>query len=304
MTAPMTAPMTAHTRASRGPCVTAATLRRVVLLAVLLTTPACARERESARVLRVCADPNNLPFSNEREEGFENEMARMVAREMGARVEYTWWAQRRGFIRNTLGAGACDVVMGMPASMELALTTRPYYRSTYVFVTRRDAGLHPRSLDDSLLRRVRVGVQVIGDDYANAPPAHAMARRGIVQNVRGYSVYGDYARPSPPSRIVHGVATGEVDVAIAWGAMAGYFAARQPVALDVTPVLPEIDLPFVPMVYDISLGVRREDEALRDELDAVLARLRPEVGRLLERYHVPRADHPRAKTVARREETP
>ena len=303
MTAPIAARMTDHTMASRAHSMFAATLRRVVMLALLLTVAACARERESARVLRVCADPNNLPFSNEREEGFENELAHMVAREMGARVEYTWWAQRRGFIRNTLGAGACDVVMGMPASMELALTTRPYYRSTYVFVTRRAAGLHPRSLDDSLLRRVRVGVQVIGDDYANAPPAHAMARRGIVQNVRGYSVYGDYARPSPPSRIVQGVATGEVDVAIAWGAMAGYFAARQPVALDVTPVSPEIDLPFVPMVYDISLGVRREDVALRDELDAVLARLRPEIGRLLERYHVPRADHPRAETVARREET-
>ena len=111
-------------------------------------------------------------------------------------------------------------------------------------------------------------------------------------------------RPSPPSRIVQGVATGEVDVAIAWGAMAGYFAARQAVALDVTPVSPEIDLPFVPMVYDISLGVRREDVALRDELDVVLARLRPEIGRLLERYHVPRADHPRVETAAHREETP
>ena len=274
-------------------------LRHAALPALVsLALASCAGARESTRVLRVCADPNNLPFSNEREEGFENELARMVARELDARVEYTWWAQRRGFIRNTLGANSCDVVMGMPASMELALTTRPYYRSTYVFVTRHDAALRPRSLDDPVLRRVRVGVQVIGDDYANAPPAHAMARRGIVQNVRGYSVYGDYGRPSPPSRIVEGVAAGEVDVAIAWGAMAGYFAARQPVALDIVPVSPEIDLPFIPMVYDISLGVRREDVALRDELDAVLERLRPEIARLLERYHVPRVDRRRADAVA------
>ncbi len=258
--------------------------------ALLLLLMACATRTGDAhaRVLRVCADPNNLPFSNEAEEGFENELARLVAHELGARVEYTWWAQRRGFIRSTLTANTCDVVMGMPTSMELALTTRPYYRSSYVFLTRRDAGLPVRSLDDSLLRHVRVGVQIIGDDYASAPPAHAMARRGIVDNVRGYSVYGDYREPSPPARIVDAVVNGEVDVAIVWGAMAGYFAARQPVALDLVPVSPEIDLPFLPMVFDISLGVRREDVALRDELDAVLARRRADVERLLDRYHVPR----------------
>lgn len=263
---------------------------RAATLTVLVLLVACApaAAERTARVLRVCADPNNLPFSNEAGEGFENALAELVAGELGARVEYTWWAQRRGFIRNTLGAHSCDVVMGMPSSMELALTTRPYYRSSYVFVTRRDGGIDVRSLDDSILRHVRVGVQVIGDDYANAPPAHAMANRGIVANVRGYSVFGDYTRPAPPARIVEAVADGEVDVAIAWGAMAGYFAARQRVPLDVVPVTPQIDLPFLPMVFDIAMGVRREDIVLRDELDAVLARRRPEVDRLLDRYHVPR----------------
>lgn len=244
----------------------------------------------SSRVLRVCADPNNLPFSNEAGEGFENLLAELVASELGARVEYTWWAQRRGFIRNTLTAQTCDVVMGLPTSMELALTTRPYYRSTYVFVTRRDAKLDIRSLDDSLLRSLRVGVQVIGDDYNDAPPAHAMSRRGIVRNVIGYSVYGDYAEEAPPSRIVRAVAENEVDVAIAWGAMAGYYAARQRLPLRVVPVTPQIDLPFMPMVFDISLGVRREDLALRDELDAVLIRRRADIDAILDRYHVPRAE--------------
>ncbi len=248
-----------------------------------------SRADVSERVLRVCADPNNLPFSNEKRKGFENALAEIVAKDLGARVEYTWWAQRRGFIRNTLTAQTCDVVMGLPTSMELALTTRPYYRSTYVFVTRRDAGHDIRSLDDSLLRTLRVGVQVIGDDYTDAPPAHAMTRRGIVRNVTGYSVYGDYADEAPPSRIVRAVAEGEVDVAIAWGAMAGYFAARQGVPLKVVPVSPQIDLPFMPMVFDISLGVRREDIALRDELDAVLERRRVEIDALLDAYHVPRA---------------
>lgn len=267
--------------------------RALQALALLVAVAACddastTRRTADARVLRVCSDPNNLPFSNEAQEGFENALAALVARDLGARVEYTWWAQRRGFIRNTLSAGDCDVVMGMPASMELALTTRPYYRSSYVFVTRRDRNLRPASLDDSVLRRVRVGVQVIGDDYANAPPAHAMASRGIVQNVRGYSVYGDYAKPAPPSRIVAAVAEGEIDVAIAWGPMAGYFATRQSVPLVIAPVTPEIDLPFVPMVYDIAMGVRREDTRLRDELDAVIARRRPEIDALLDRYGVPR----------------
>lgn len=267
--------------------------RALQALALLVAVAACddastTKRTADARVLRVCSDPNNLPFSNEAQEGFENALAALVARDLGARVEYTWWAQRRGFIRNTLSAGDCDVVMGMPASMELALTTRPYYRSSYVFVTRRDRNLRPASLDDSVLRRVRVGVQVIGDDYANAPPAHAMASRGIVQNVRGYSVYGDYAKPAPPSRIVAAVAEGEIDVAIAWGPMAGYFATRQSVPLVIAPVTPEIDLPFVPMVYDIAMGVRREDTRLRDELDAVIARRRPEIDALLDRYGVPR----------------
>lgn len=276
-------------------------VRRLLLCASILMCSACAvrdseeatrEQREttaSVRILRVCADPNNMPFSNAAGEGFENHLAELVAGELGARVEYTWWAQRRGFIRSTLGEHQCDVVMGLPSSMEMALMTRPYYRSTYVFVTRRDANLQLRSLDDSLLRTLRVGVQVIGDDYTNAPPAHALAQRGIVRNVVGYTVYGDYSQPSPPSRIIQAVTSGEIEVAIAWGAMAGYFARRADVALDVVRVLPEIDLPFLPMVFDISMGVRREDVRLRDELDAVLARRRTDVQLLLDRFDVPRA---------------
>ncbi|HEU4563846.1 MAG TPA: substrate-binding domain-containing protein [Gemmatimonadaceae bacterium] len=239
-------------------------------------------------VLRVCADPNNLPFSNRRLEGFENRIAELVAREMGATVRYTWWAQRRGFFRNTLNAGACDVVLGVPAGMEMALTTRPYYRSGYVFVTRRRGGVAIRSLDDPALRRVRIGVQLVGDDGANPPPAHALARRGIVQNVVGYSVLSDYRQPNPPARIIDAVARGDVDVAIAWGPLAGYFAKRAAVPLAVTPLRPRADgrLPFE---FDIAMGVRRGDTALRDELNAIIARRRAEIDRILDDYGVPRA---------------
>jgi mxaJ protein len=239
-------------------------------------------------VLRVCADPNNLPFSNRRLEGFENKIAELVARELNATVEYTWRAQRRGFIRETLRAGACDVVPGMPSSLELALTTAPYYRSTYAFVYRKGRGLAVRSFDDPALRDVRIGVQMIGDDFANAPPAHALASRHIVGNVKGYSVYGDYAQENPPARIIEAVARGEVDVAVAWGPLAGYFAKRQRVPLEVVPVSPQIDLPFLPFVYDISMGVRRGDEAFRDQLDEILIRKSHEIESILDEYGVPR----------------
>lgn len=241
-----------------------------------------------ARILRVCADPNNLPFTNEKRQGFENELADLVARDLHATVRYTWWPQRRGFIRNTLKAGACDVVLGIPSSFELAAATRPYYRSTYVFVSRQDRGLDVRSFDDPALRKLRIGVQMIGDDGNNAPPAHALANRGIIENVVGYTVYGDYSQPNPPARIVEAVARGEIDLAVVWGPLAGYFASRQKVPLTIVPVSPQIDMPFLPFVFDISMGVRRADARLREELDGILERRRPEIDALLDRYGVPR----------------
>lgn len=251
-----------------------------------------------ARELRVCADPNNLPYSNRQLEGFENRLAEMAARDLHATVRYTWWPQRRGFFRQTLKAGTCDVVIGMPASVELALATRPYYRSTYVFVTRKDRGIAVRSFDDPVLRKLRIGVQMIGDDGVNSPPAHALANRGMIDNVAGYSVYGDYSRPNPPARIVEAVAAGEVDVAVVWGPLAGYFARRQKAALELVPVSPQIDPPFLPFVFDMAMGVRRGDEKLLAELDAFLERRQPQIDALLDRYGVPRAEGPGSRPAA------
>jgi mxaJ protein len=240
-----------------------------------------------ASLLRVCADPNNLPFSNQAGEGFENALARLVARDLHRSVQYTWWPQRRGFIRNTLGAGSCDVVMGVPSSFERVLATRPYYRSAYVFVSRRQDHLHLTSLDDPRLRRLRLGLHVIGDDYNNVPPAEALASRGIVGNITGYSIYGDYSTPNPPRVLIDAVARGDIDVAIAWGPLAGFFARRQPTPLELVPVSPQVDLPLLPMVFDIAMGVRRGDTALHDALDAVIVRRRHEIRALLARYGVP-----------------
>jgi mxaJ protein len=261
-------------------------------LCLALPSPVDARE------LRVCADPNNLPFSNEAREGFENRIVELIARDLGATVAYTWWAQRRGFIRNTLKAGACDLVAGTPSNMEMMKTTRPYYRSSYVFVTRADAPM-PSSFEDPLLRDRTIGVQLVGDDGFNTPPVHALSRRGIVGNLRGYSLYGDYSKPNPPARIVEAVATGEVDIAVAWGPLAGYFAARQHAPLRLTPVKPQFDGPRLPMVFDISMGVRKEDVALRQEIDDVLARRKPEIDTILAEYGVPRVDAPMRVGTAR-----
>jgi mxaJ protein len=251
--------------------------------------PSKASAPPAARLLRVCADPNNLPFSNRRQEGFENEIASLVAREMGARLEYTWWAQRRGFIRNTLNARACDVVVGVPSNLDLLLVTAPYYRSSYVFVTREGEPL-VTSFDDPILRRLRVGVQLIGDDQANSPPAHALSARHIVRNVRGYTVYGDYREDAPPAAIMRAVAEREVDVAVVWGPLAGFYARRQRVALHLEPVSPEVDLPFMPFVFDMAMGVRHGERDLRDELDAILRRRQGEIDAILDRFGVPRLD--------------
>jgi mxaJ protein len=238
-------------------------------------------------VLRVCADPNNLPFSNEREEGFENRIARLIARDLGAELRYTWWAQRRGFVRNTLGAGRCDVILGVPAGFEPVATTAPYYRSTYVFVTRRRDGAPIASFDDPRLRRIKVGVHLIGDDYANPPPVEALARRGIVRNVVGYPIYGDYREPNPPARLVEAVADGTVDVAIVWGPLGGYFAGRAD-GLRISPVQDAVAAAGVPFVFAIAMGVRAGDTSLARRLDTVLTRRRAEIARVLDEFGVPR----------------
>lgn len=239
------------------------------------------------RVLRVCADPNNLPFSNAREEGFENRIARLVAGAIGARLDYTWYAQRRGFIRNTLGAGTCDAIIGIPHNLEAVETTRPYYRSTHVFVTRARDGLTVQSMDDPRLARLRIGVHVVGDDYASLPPLQALGRRGLVRNVSGYSLYGNYAEPDPPARLIDAVARGDVDVAIVWGPLGGYFAARQAVPLQVTQMAKDTDGPGVPFIYDISMGVRKGDRRLRQTLQDVLDRRQAEIQSILRAYRLP-----------------
>jgi mxaJ protein len=236
--------------------------------------------------LRVCADPNNMPFSNERREGLENRLADLVARELKTTVSYVWWAQRRGFVRNTLAAGQCDAMMGVPSNLPSVLTTRPYYRSRYVFVTRADRKLVVDSFDDPRLRRLRIGVQVVGDG-ANTPPMDALARRGLAPNLVGYTVFGDYAQPNPPARIMDAVSRGEVDIAVVWGPLAGFFAERYPARLELRALPADASLPIE---FSISMGVRKDDQSLRSALNGILERRWAEIERILDDYRVPRAD--------------
>jgi len=256
----------------------------LLVFGVMAMSPASRSEQPS---LRVCADPNNLPFSDSAENGFENRIATLIARSRGQRLEYTWWPARRGFIRNTLRAGRCDIVMGVPSSYELTLPSTPYYRSTYVFVTRTDRHLAVRSFDDTVLRHLRIGIHMMGDDYANSPAALSLQRRRLGAQIVGYMIYGDYSKPHPPSALINAVTRGDVDVAVAWGPLAGYFAKQSRVPLTLANVSPAIDLPFTPFVFDIALGVRRGDTARRAMLDSELVRHRVDIERILRDFGVP-----------------
>ncbi len=259
----------------------------MLLLALLsLNLSAATAAAEGPRTLVVCADPNNLPFSDREQRGFENKIIELVAKDLGAKINYVWWAQRRGYVRNTLNDSKCDVWPGMATGVHVAATTRPYYRSTYVFVTRADADLAHLTLDDPRLRTAQIGVQMIGNDAMNTPPAHAIASRGIIDNVRGYMVYGDYSRANPSAAIIDAVARRQITVGLVWGPLAGYFAHASKIPLRIEAVTPAGD-PRWPMAFDISMGVRRNNPELIERINSILVRERPEIDAVLNSYHVP-----------------
>jgi quinoprotein dehydrogenase-associated probable ABC transporter substrate-binding protein len=247
------------------------------------------------RVLRISADPNNLPFTNHKLEGFENKIAELLARDLKCDLQYIWRAQRRGFFRQSLKEGECDLVLGVPAGFDRATATKPYYRSTYLAVTRKDRDLDIRSLDDDRLRKLKIGVQIVGDDGVNTPPAHALGARDLAENVVGFTLYGDYAEPNPPARIVRAVADGDVDVALVWGPLAGYFARQQKCELTLTPLEKETLVPGLRYDFAIALGVQRGNEKLRDELNAALARNAEAIRDILTQYGVPLVESPTGK---------
>ncbi len=267
----------------------------VILMALALTLGASGARAAAQQAgsgakppLRVCADPNDLPFSNQARQGFENAIAERFAHDLGTTVQFVWYPERRSFLRRTMNAGRCDLIMGVPIGDDRVEATIPYYQSSYVFVSRADRHYNLRSLDDPRLRQLRIGIHIIGDDYANTPGAEALATRHIVNNVVGYSVYGDYSKPNPEAHLVDAVAHGDVDVAIVWGPLAGYFAPRESVPLTITPVAPARDAASGDrFVYDIAMGVPRGDRAAAQFVDSLIVRDRPAIQRILQQFGVP-----------------
>lgn len=240
-----------------------------------------------ASTLRICADPNNLPYSNKQQQGFENQIAKLIARDMKMQITYYWYPQREKFFTKTLDKGVCDVVMGVPLGMKDLDVTPPYYRSSYVFITRRESHLHFTSLDDPELREVKIGVHIFGDQNDAPPPVNALIQRGMVRNLVGFSIFGHLDEIDPSADLIRAVADRKVDVAIAWGPLAGYFSRRSSVPLEITPLPDDSSNAGLPFHFDIGIGVREADSALEKKLSAELVHLRPRIERILRSYGIP-----------------
>jgi mxaJ protein len=230
------------------------------------------------RELRVCADPNNMPFSSRDQIGFENRIAAILAHDLNARLTFVWQRMGRGFVREYLNKSQCDLLIGIPTNYRPVLTTSPYYRSTYVFVSRQPEP--SPSLTSSALRGLKIGVQVLDEQYA--PPGEALARRGLQGAIVGFDAIGDSA-----DSIVRAVADRKVDIAIVWGPLAGYFAKEFGHDLKINPVEPEVDPPGLPFTFEISIGVQKSNLALRDQLQKVLLDRRSDIRAILDEYGVP-----------------
>jgi mxaJ protein len=261
--------------------------RLLVLASVLLCAPGrapadAARPAKQAKELRVCGDPNNMPFSNEKLEGVENKIAEVIAKDLGETVAYFWWPHQRGVVKRVLNAKHCDVMLGIPKGYDPVTWTKPYYRTGYVMVYRKDRKLKLRSLDDPALKTLKIGVQV------NTPPHDALGRRGIADNVVGYQLMFDSAfHPEEnPAKVVEDVIAGSVDVAMVWGPIAGYFVKKKGAPLEVVPIDDPSD-PGARFAFDISMGVRKGDKELKEQLEGALARRHDDIVHVLEDFGVP-----------------
>jgi len=266
-------------------------LRRVAALAALglfgVVLPARAQRPAplDPEKIRVCADPDNMPSSNDKLEGYENKLATLISQELKAKLEYVWYPTRRGYFR-ILNGMYCDLAMEAPAGMDMAGATKPYFRSGYVFVTRKGSDLENiSSLADPRLKKAKIGVNIYTSDAENSPPAMALSHYGVVGNLTGYSTFFD--QDNRPEDIVKAVANQDVDLAIAWGPLAGYYAKQSKVPLVLTPLPAKDSLSDTPFQYNIGIAVRRRDKEFKDSLNAVLTRRQPEVQAILKEYAVP-----------------
>jgi quinoprotein dehydrogenase-associated probable ABC transporter substrate-binding protein len=264
---------------------------RAVLCAVALLTSSQARaqapglggsvELVDPKVFRVCADPHNLPFSDQAGEGFENKLAALLAAKLGEPVSYVYYPQVIGFVRNTLNALRCDVVMGVAVGDDTMQTTNPYYRTTYALVFKPGSGLDGvASLDDPRLQGKHIGV------VAGTPPASVMSRDGLMALAKPYPLTVDTRVEVPAKEMTDDIAAGRIDAGVLWGPMAGYYAQRVDPHLTVVPLLKEHER----MEFRIAMGVRRTDQEWKRKLNRLIAENRPEIDHILSEYGVPLLD--------------
>jgi len=230
--------------------------------------------------LRICADPDNLPYSDRALDGFDNHIAELLARDIGRKPVFVWARSRRGFLRERFNKGACDVLMGVPEGLKHVLTTRPYYRSSYVFVTRSREHLDITGFDDPALNHKRIGLQILESDFS--PPSLPLIRNGHTAQLVGYESFGKDA-----GNIVRAVANKEIGVAVIWGPLAGYYAHRQSVPLALTAVSPAVDRSGVPFVFDMTAAVHSDDAELASQLNQAIVRDASKIDAILRAYHVP-----------------
>ncbi len=264
---------------------TASVALATLLAGMLLAQSAGAQTSDlvSTTALRVCADPANMPFSNEAEEGFENRIAEVLGRELGVPVEYTWFPMATGFIRRTLRDNRCDVVIGYAQGHELVLNTNHYYTSSYVLVTPADSDLADvETLGDPRLKGRSIGV------VAGSPPASHMARNGLLAKARPYNLMVDSRYESPNEEMIADLRDGKIDAAFVWGPIGGYLAKQDEPVLKVTPLLQE-DLP-PRMNYRITMGVRQGDLVWKRKLNSLIRRNQDEIDQILLDYGVPILD--------------
>jgi mxaJ protein len=265
----------------------ARTLALLALATPVATVPARA-QRPAPRqpgLIRVCADPDNMPSSNDKGEGYENKIATLIAQELHSKLDYLWFPTRRGYFR-VLNGQYCDMAIEAPVGLDMAGATKPYFRSGYFFVARQGSGLEDlNSLSDPRLKKLKIGVNIYTSDAENSPPAMALSRHGVVGNLTGYSTFFD--DQNRPDDVIKAVADKTVDIALAWGPLAGYFASKSTVPLVLTPLPATDSLSEIPFQYNIGIAVRRADKEFRDSLNAVLDRKGPEIQAILKEYHVP-----------------
>jgi quinoprotein dehydrogenase-associated probable ABC transporter substrate-binding protein len=234
-------------------------------------------------VMRVCADPNNLPFSNEKGEGFENRLAEIFAAKLDKKLAYTFYPQATGFVRMTLGSHRCDVIMGYPQGDDLVQSTNPYYRTAYAFLAKAGSPLDGvDTLGDPRLKGKRVGI------VAGTPPATYLAANGLIANAKSYPLVIDTRFNSSAVAMTNDLAAGEIDAGILWGPMAGYYAARTNPPMHLTLLLKEHGGPR--LAYRITMGVRPSDQNWKRQLNRLIAENQPAIDKLLLAFGVPLLD--------------